>query len=202
MTYHHKTVWNLIKLGRTEPRSRGWQGFDALGECACTGPAGAAAGRPLGGIPLGPLSGHPVVLCSVGHVLCGNAAHQGVGCKGSKVSGQWVPAPLSPLSQGRASRKFNEARSSHSSWNITMAEPVACPKTMFHTKCPKSHLCFTDTFYHVCWQVLFPVPIPLSSCRYFTEKMQVGRGRRPPGSGFVGGDLLGRGSDILDSSFI
>lgn len=40
---------------------------------------GAAGGRPLGGIPLGPLSGHPVVLCSVGHVLCGNAAHQGVG---------------------------------------------------------------------------------------------------------------------------
>lgn len=51
---------------------------DALGECACTGPAGAAGSRPLCGVPLGPLSGHPVVLCSVGHVLCGDAAHQRV----------------------------------------------------------------------------------------------------------------------------
>lgn len=52
--------------------------IDALGECACTGPAGVAGSRPLCGIPLGPLSGHSVVLRSVGHVLCGNAAHQRV----------------------------------------------------------------------------------------------------------------------------
>lgn len=35
----------------------------------------------LGGVPLGPLSGHPVVLGSVGHVLCGNTSHQRVGWK-------------------------------------------------------------------------------------------------------------------------
>lgn len=33
----------------------------------------------LGGVPLGPLSGHPVVLGSVGHVLCSDAAHQRIG---------------------------------------------------------------------------------------------------------------------------
>lgn len=49
---------------------------------------GAASSRPLCGIPLGPLSGHPVVLCSVGHVLCGNAAHQRVSWKGSRVRSQ------------------------------------------------------------------------------------------------------------------
>lgn len=37
-----------------------------------------AAAQALGGIPLGPLSGHPVVLRSVGHVLRGNAAYQRV----------------------------------------------------------------------------------------------------------------------------
>lgn len=62
--------------------------IDALGECACTGPAGVAGSRPLCGIPLGPLSGHSVVLRSVGHVLCGNAAHQRVSWKGSRVKGQ------------------------------------------------------------------------------------------------------------------
>lgn len=43
-----------------------------------------AAAQALCGIPLGPLSGHPVVLCSVGHVLCGNAAYQRVSWKGSR----------------------------------------------------------------------------------------------------------------------
>lgn len=79
MTHHQKKVQNVIKIRRSEPRSGGvGRAIDALGECACTGPAGAAASRPLCGIPLGPLSGHPVVLCSVGHVLCGDAAHQRV----------------------------------------------------------------------------------------------------------------------------
>lgn len=40
---------------------------------------GGGSWQPLGGVPLGPLSGHPVVLCSVGHVLGGDAAHQRVG---------------------------------------------------------------------------------------------------------------------------
>lgn len=38
----------------------------------------AAGSRPLCGVPLGPLSSHPVVLRSVGHVLGGNAAYQRV----------------------------------------------------------------------------------------------------------------------------
>lgn len=38
----------------------------------------------LGGVPLGPPLGHPVVLRSVGHVLRGNAAYQRVSCKGSR----------------------------------------------------------------------------------------------------------------------
>lgn len=43
-----------------------------------------AAAQALCGIPLGPLSGHPVVLRSVGHVLRGNAAYQRVSWKGSR----------------------------------------------------------------------------------------------------------------------
>lgn len=68
--------FNKNKKIRTEVGRVG-RAIDALGECACTGPAGCRR-RPLGGIPLGPLSGHPVVLRSVGHVLCGDAAHQRV----------------------------------------------------------------------------------------------------------------------------
>lgn len=35
----------------------------------------------LRGVSLGPLSGHPVVLCPVGHILSGDTSHQGVGWK-------------------------------------------------------------------------------------------------------------------------
>lgn len=73
--------FNKNKEVRTEVRRGGWA-IDALGECACTGPAGGSAA--LCGIPLGPLSGHPVVLRSVGHVLRGNAAYQRVSWKGSR----------------------------------------------------------------------------------------------------------------------
>lgn len=34
----------------------------------------------LCGVALGPLFGYPVVLCSVGQVLCGDASHQRVSC--------------------------------------------------------------------------------------------------------------------------
>lgn len=45
------------------------------------GPGGPAAGGAgaLCGVALGPLFGYPVVLRSVGQVLCGDAPHQRVG---------------------------------------------------------------------------------------------------------------------------
>lgn len=36
MTYHHKTVQNLIKTGNRTEVWRGRWAIDALGECACT----------------------------------------------------------------------------------------------------------------------------------------------------------------------
>ena len=36
MTYHHKTVQNLIKTGNRTEVWRGRRAIDALGECACT----------------------------------------------------------------------------------------------------------------------------------------------------------------------
>ena len=52
----------------------------------------------LCGVPLGPLSGHPVVLRPVGHVLCGDAADQRVSCKGSR--GRSVGPALGPPEPG------------------------------------------------------------------------------------------------------
>lgn len=67
MTFHHKTVQNVIKIRQPEPRSRAPMHLVSM-----------PTGRALCGVPLGPLSGHPVVLRPVGHVLCGDAAHQRV----------------------------------------------------------------------------------------------------------------------------
>lgn len=75
MTYQHKTVQTLIKTGnRTEVWRAGGLVMHLVNVLAHSWHTQA-----LGGVPLGPLSGHPVVLGSVGHVLCGNTAHQRVG---------------------------------------------------------------------------------------------------------------------------
>lgn len=72
MAYRHKTVQNLIKTGnRTEVRRGRRLSMHLVSVLA--------RAQPLGGVPLGPLPGHPVVLGSVAHVLSGDAAHQGVG---------------------------------------------------------------------------------------------------------------------------
>lgn len=77
MTYHHKMVQNLLKIRKQEPRSGGVGGL-LMHLVNVLAQVRRARARALGGIPLGPLSGHPVVLRSVGHVLRGDAAYQRV----------------------------------------------------------------------------------------------------------------------------
>lgn len=141
MTFHHKTVQKVIKIRQAEPR--------------CGAPmhlVSVPRARALCGVPLGPLPGHPVVLRPVGHVLCGDATHQRVSWKGSRVRGQSTPAAWPLQSRGREEcleswtwLKAWAGRRDAAPWNkVTFA--MTCkwpaPETASHPRRPRStYLC-------------------------------------------------------------
>lgn len=170
----------------------------------CLHRSGTGRWQALCGIPLGPLSGHPVVLRSVGHVLCGDAAHQRVSWKGSRGRGQQTLVSL-PLSESRETGGSGKPAPVHSGW---LAE-----KWLFWSgpalpwQGPVGHLPLLGTCARSCPPVLLLIPLvtffdrscslpvlmvlltlfSLFSSSYLTENAG-GRGRGTPGSlrGYLG----------------